>query len=400
MALPGLTAVLRGPLDKALLPGFVLAMSASLATAVPRFVLPVRRRLRLTVPSSAMPVRSRLHVPRVPLARPTASARPRLGLALAAISVVLAAGCSAISPGPSAGAAGAGSQPVSAAQPAANAQPGAGRAGAPAQAPVASPADAAKGEAAAAQPNQSAQTSQAAGTSLPLDRMVVRTAKLSVQVNDVEQALTRTREIAQAGGGFLSASNTRVEKGSDGQDRTVADLTLQVRGDTLDTTLQALRGLGKVENETSSSQDVTEEYVDLDANLRNLQASESAILKLMDRAQRIEDVISLQRELTNVRGQIERIQGRKRYLERRTDLATISLSLHLPAVDSPAPTTAGWNPVAVALRGWLASLTVLRGVAEVVIVVAAFSWWLLPFVGLGVYVWLHRKPRPRATAET
>src|SRR5919199_5072317 len=212
--------------------------------------------------------------------------------------------------------------------------------------------------------------------------MVMRTARLSVQVPDVDQAVDRARQLAQAGGGFVSASNTRLE-----QDRTVAELTLQVRGDTLDATLQSLRGHGKVENETSSSQDVTEEYVDLDANLRNLQASESAILKLMDRASRIEDVISLQRELTNVRGQIERIQGRKRFLERRTDLATVNLSLHLPPVESPSPVSGGWNPIAVFLRGWSASLAVLRGLAEVVIVVAAFSWWLVPFIGLGVYVW-------------
>src|SRR5919199_6572831 len=210
--------------------------------------------------------------------------------------------------------------------------------------------------------------------------MVMRTARLSVQVPDVDQAVDRARQLAQAGGGFVSASNTRLE-----QDRTVAELTLQVRADALDGTLEGLRGLGKVENETSSSQDVTEEYVDLDANLRNLQASESAILKLMDRASRIEDVISLQRELTNVRGQIERIQGRKRYLERRTDLATISLSLHLPPAETPTPATGAWNPIAVALRGWFASLAVLRGLAEVIIVAAAFSWWLIPFVGLGGY---------------
>jgi hypothetical protein len=166
-----------------------------------------------------------------------------------------------------------------------------------------------------------------------------------------------------------------------------------VRADALDSTLQALRGLGKVESETSSSQDVTEEYVDLDANLRNLQASESAILRLMDRAQRIEDVISLQRELTNVRGQIERIQGRKTYLERRTDMATVSLSLHLPPAET-ASAPAGFDPLGLARRGWNASLNLLRGVAEVAIVVAAFSWWLVPFVGIGAYLFLHRRPGP------
>jgi len=148
---------------------------------------------------------------------------------------------------------------------------------------------------------------------------------------------------------------------------------------------------------------VNEEYVDLDSNLRNLQASETAILKLMDRATQIQDVLSLQRELTNVRAQIERIQGRKTYLERRTDMATITVSLRLPAAPAAQPLGGGaWNPAAVAQRGWLASLALLRGVAEGIIIVLAFSWWLIPFLALGAYVLLHRRrPQPTpAPAET
>jgi hypothetical protein len=227
--------------------------------------------------------------------------------------------------------------------------------------------------------------------------MVIRTAQLSVEVQNMDQALAQARDIASRGDGFVSASNTRSERIND-QDRLVADLTLQVRSAAVDSVISELRTLGKVTTETSGSQDVTEEYVDLDSNLRNLQATESAILKLMDRATQIQDVLSLQRELTNVRGQIERIQGRKTYLERRSDMATITLSLRLPPVETTRPLTGGaWDPIAIAQRGWQASLAVLRGAAEVVIVVAAFSWWLIPFVGLGAYVVLHRRrSRPAA----
>ncbi len=248
--------------------------------------------------------------------------------------------------------------------------------------------------------NASAPLEVQAESAQPLDRMIIRTAQLSVEVGEMENALSQVRTIAQAGGGFVSASNTRVERNGD-QERTVADLTIQVRSDAADSTLSALRALGKVTTESSGSQDVTEEYVDLDSNLRNLQASEAAILKLMDKATRIEDVISLQRELTNVRGQIERIQGRKRFLERRSDMATITLALRLPAVESARPLLGGaWDPAAVALRGWQASLALLRGVADVIIIVVAFSWWLLPLIGLGVFVWLQRRrPRRAAPAE-
>jgi Domain of unknown function (DUF4349) len=233
------------------------------------------------------------------------------------------------------------------------------------------------------------------------DRMVIRTAQMSLEVTDMEQALSQVRQIAQQGGGIVSASNTRVERVDD-QERTIADLTIQVRGDGAEAALSALRGLGKVTTETSASQDVTEEYVDLDSNLRNLQASEAAVIRLMDRAQRIEDVVALQRELTNIRGQIERIQGRKRYLERRTDMATITLSLRLPPVESARPLGgSAWNPFALAARGWQASLTVLRGIAEVLILVVSFSWWLAPLGVLAWYVWQQRRrtrPTPAAAS--
>ena len=232
-----------------------------------------------------------------------------------------------------------------------------------------------------------------------LDRMVIRTAQLTVEVSNMEQALAQARQIASRGGGIVSASNTHIEKVND-QDRMVADLTLQVRSDAADAAMSDLRALGKVTTEASGSQDVTEEYVDLGSNLRNLQASESAILKLMDKATQIQDVLQLQRELTNVRGQIERIQGRKTYLERRSDMATITLSLRLPPlVDASAqPLTGGaWDPIRVAQRGWQASLTLLRGFAEVLIVVVAFSWWLIPFVAVGAYFWLHRRRTPAPT---
>jgi hypothetical protein len=251
----------------------------------------------------------------------------------------------------------------------------------------------------AASQAQSAQAqSQPSDGSVPdtsaqiLDRMVIRTAQLTVEVQDMESALTRARAIASQDGGYVSASNTHTERQQDNQDQMVADLTLQVRSDSADAAMSDLRALGKVTTETSNSQDITDQYVDLDANMRNLQASEAAILKLMDKATQISDVLSLQRELTNIRGQIERIQGRKNYLQGHTDMATITLSLRLPPVGAAATSGAGWDPVAAALHGWQASLSLLRGVANVLIVALAFSWWLLPVVALGVFLWRRRRP--------
>ena len=225
-----------------------------------------------------------------------------------------------------------------------------------------------------------------------VDRKVIRNGQLTVEVTDMEGALAQVRSIATRGGGFVSASSTHVER-VDNQERTVADLTLQVRSIAADGAISDLRALGKVLSENSSSQDVSEEYVDISANLDNLRASESAILKLMDKATQIQDVLALQRELSNVRGQIDRLQGRQRFIDNRTEMTTIAVSLRLPPLESSTRPSAGgaFDPAAVAQRGWQASLTLLRGVAETLIVVLAFSWWLVPFGAVGGYWLLHRR---------
>jgi hypothetical protein len=288
-------------------------------------------------------------------------------------------------------------QPGSAAPPAA--APAALASGAQAQAGAPAAASDAARAASAGESAASGSTVTDASMAQSLDRMVIRTAQLTVEVANMEEALAQARQIASRSGGIVSASNTHLERVND-QDRMVADLTLQVRSEAADSAMSDLRALGKVTTEASGSQDVTEEYVDLGSNLRNLQASESAILKLMDKATQIQDVLQLQRELTNVRGQIERIQGRKTYLERRSDMATITLSLRLPPPPTAAPPFNGaWDPAGVAQRGWQASLTLLRGIADLVIVAVAFSWWLVPFVAAAAYVWLHRR-RPTTAAPT
>ncbi|MBV9596220.1 MAG: DUF4349 domain-containing protein [Chloroflexi bacterium] len=342
---------------------------------------------------------------------PASSARVRFAAAAAVLLLIAGVACSSIVrpganpstssstvgppsvagvpvPGAVAGAPAASSAPVGAAPvvPAAGGAAGAQAAAAPAAArdAISSPTQAQSQTPDTTVPDTSAQL---------LDRMVIRTAQLTVEVQDMESALAHARAIASQAGGYVSASNTRIER-QDDQDRMVADLTLQVRSDAADSAVSDLRGLGKVTSETSGSQDVTDEYVDLDSNLRNLQASETAILKLMDKATQISDVMSLQRELTNVRGQIERIQGRKTYLERRTNMATITLALRLPPLSPTAVTGGTWDPVATAVRGWQASLNLLRGIANVLIVSVAFGWWLLPLAGLGAYVFFHRRRTP------
>jgi hypothetical protein len=283
-------------------------------------------------------------------------------------------------------------------QPAATAAPAKPAAAAPAGGVASVANEKAARSAAPAQP-PAAQTSEGylstAAADRPWDRMIIRNATLGLQVENVERALGAARQIAGKHGGFVSGSNQHLNQVGD-REQMSATVTLQVRAQAFDAAVSELRGLAvKVESEVGTSQDVTEEYVDLDANLRNLQKTEATLVGLMEKATKLEDVLVLQRELTNVRSQIERIQGRKTFLERRSDMSQVTLNLkEADAVASSRPTGGAWDPVATAQRGWQASLRVLRTVADVAILSLAFGWWLIPLAAVGGAVLYRRRPRP------
>jgi hypothetical protein len=190
------------------------------------------------------------------------------------------------------------------------------------------------------------------------------------------------RRVAAEQGGLIAGSQVR----QDG-DRTTATVTVRVPADaaTYQTTLDRLRGLAeRVLEEQGQTQDVGEEYVDLESRLRNLRATESSLLALYDRAGRLEDVFAVQRELTSVRGQIEQIQGRKQALERRGAMATITLQLR----EQAALARGDWQPGEVAGEALRALAGVLRGATTVAIWLAVW----LPLYGLPLLaLWLFRR---------
>ena len=170
-----------------------------------------------------------------------------------------------------------------------------------------------------------------------------------------------------------------------------ATVTLRVPADqaTYQATLERLRGLAeRVVDEQSQAQDVTEEYVDLDARLRNLRASEESLLQLLAKAQRVEDILSIQRELTNVRGQIEQIQGRKQALERRADMATITLTIR----EAGAFARPGWSPGGTFSEAYRALGAALRGLAVFAIWLAVFSpIWGGFLLLVWLFIWFIRR---------
>lgn len=212
----------------------------------------------------------------------------------------------------------------------------------------------------------------------PLNRKVIRTAEVRLRVTRVAEAVAFVRNAATAAGGYVSDSATYFEG-----DHEFAQVTIQVPFDRFDAVMTQLRQaptVDRVLGETVNSQDVTEEFVDAEARVRNLQATEASYLALLNKATRIEDIISIQTQLTEVRSQIETLQGRLKYLTASTDLSTIAISL--------SPVSAGASESSSSFRSsiadaWRASLDLLAAVGTGVVRAIVFFWWLVPLAFFG-----------------
>jgi hypothetical protein len=216
------------------------------------------------------------------------------------------------------------------------------------------------------------------------ERKIIKTADLGIRSEEVRRSAAKAQQIATGFGG--SVQRSQIQRGGG---PVSAELVLTVPSPEFENALEELRGLGeKVTTDSVSGEDVTEEFVDLESRERNLLAAEQSLLELYNEAESVNNSLSIQRELTNVRGRIEQVQGRIKYLEQRTDSSRIELTIQ--PVRDETPPESGWSPLDVAAEAWNASLGVLQALATTVISIAVFSWWLIPLPVAG-FVWWRRR---------
>lgn len=180
------------------------------------------------------------------------------------------------------------------------------------------------------------------------ERMLIRTAQLSITVTDTAKAVQEAKAVAEGLGGYVTSSQMYKQG-----ERLYATMVLRVPAERFDDALAQIKALAvEVERESTQGKDVTEEYVDLQARLRNLELTEKELQQLLrevrERTQKAEDVLAVYRELTEIRGQIEQLKGRMQYLERQVDFSSIDLSI-APHVLSTPVVEPGWKPL-VTLR--------------------------------------------------
>lgn len=230
---------------------------------------------------------------------------------------------------------------------------------------------------------------QAGQSDLPSGRMIARTATLELTVGQIVPAVEAATAMTERMGGFVSSTNIRDE--DDG--RRVATLSLRVPAERYDEALAELRALAiEVDVERGTAQDVTEEYADLDARLRNLEATEQQYLTLLSRAESVEDVLAVQEQLTEVRTRIDQLKGRIELLQRRVTMSQIDVTMQAES--------ATFQPFRYARTAWANSL---RGI-ELAVGFLISTWWL--WLVIGFVWWLarairrRRRQRPVAPVES
>ncbi len=173
-----------------------------------------------------------------------------------------------------------------------------------------------------------------------ISRRVIRTAELSVETDAPQVAVGKLAGLADARGGFVVSSETTRWNGSDGAETVSTTVVFRVPVAAFDEALAAVRALGtRVASEKVSGQEVTEEYVDLEARIRAQRAVEEQYMLVLKDAKTIPDILAVQQKLGEIRSDIERAEGRRRYLENQTSLSTITVHVahHIEAVDASGP---------------------------------------------------------------
>lgn len=228
---------------------------------------------------------------------------------------------------------------------------------------------------------------EAAAPSAPTQGIVrkeIKTGSLSLVVDDVPLSVEKITGFAKTQEGYVVS--THMSKGSRFP---TASVSLRIPAEKFDASMSELKKFGELEGVQVQGQDVTEEYVDLEARLKNFRVTETQFAEIMKKAQKIEDILAVQAELSEVRGEIESLEGRKKYLDQNVAYSVISVNLstsadQLPIVDEAEK----WKPLAIFKIAVRNLLSVGQGLLNVVIWLLVF----LPVWGLiGVLVYYLKK---------
>jgi hypothetical protein len=223
------------------------------------------------------------------------------------------------------------------------------------------------------------------------DAKIIRTGSIQVEVTDVPSALRTARDAIVAMGGYVGASNT-----SNADDQPSAEITYRIPAERWEDALDVLRNLNgltkKVVNEVTQAVEVTGQIVDLEARIKNLRATETALQTIAANAVRVSDVLEVEARLTDIRGQIEQLTAQLVDLNDRAAFTTLTAYFTMPVI-----------AVEVASKDWDPASTVDEASASLISIVQELAnagiWFLIVWVPVllilgivgGAGFWLARR---------
>jgi hypothetical protein len=172
------------------------------------------------------------------------------------------------------------------------------------------------------------------------DRMVIQNSYLSLLVKNVRESVSQITEHAKAQGGYMVDTSLQ-----NPQDAASATVTVRIPAKNLDPVLSYFRNLGvKVVSENLTGQDVTDQYVDIDARLATLEKTKLKFEEILGRAVLVKDILEVQRELINLQSQIDALKGQQNYLSKSAEMAKITLYLSTDEIALPYAPAEVWRP--------------------------------------------------------
>ncbi|MEA4813268.1 MAG: DUF4349 domain-containing protein [Anaerolineaceae bacterium] len=253
---------------------------------------------------------------------------------------------------------------------------------------------------------ESAPAAQPAGnSSIPAldtkERMVIRSATMKVSVADPNKSMQDVSSLAASLGGYVVSSEVGNTSYRDGITYTSSSITIRVPADKLDETMAKIRAMAAdsktgVIAENVSGEDVTSDYVDSESRLNNLKAAEKQLQELLDNAKDLQYTLDIFKELTEIRGQIEVLQGHMKFLKESAQLSSVTVSFVAEASLKPIQ-IGGWKPEGTAKEALQALINAAQDLGTFLIWFA-IAW--LPFlIPLGLIIYFIVKGVLKKKAE-
>jgi hypothetical protein len=226
----------------------------------------------------------------------------------------------------------------------------------------------------------------------PIERKLIRTGSAGLEVKAVPEAVAQVKAWVDEAGGYVGDES----ESEDGYGVKTAYITCRVPAEQLDALVERLKGVGKLERVQLSAQDITEQYFDLEIRLANQKRLEGRLLDLLERrTNELSDLLEIEREAARVRGEIEQLEGRKRFWDNQVSLSTLQVELHEPRPAIAGSEGGAWRTLLDSFRrfadNFVLSIAGIIAVAGGLIPVAAalgFLIWL-------AVAWLRRRRRAR-----